>query len=141
MPDFAGFKTSFFDVKAISDRIDPAVKKALSRFGAYVRQRARTSIRTRKAVSPPGSPPSSHVGTLKRLILFGYDPQAKSVVIGPTVGGSASGAPELLEYGGESIRREKTKSRLLHVRPRPFMTPAFEAELPRVAEGLKNLIK
>jgi len=36
-----------------------------------------------KGVPAPGSLPSSHVGTLRRLIFFGYDLSARSVVIGP----------------------------------------------------------
>ena len=100
----------------------------LSRFGAFVRTRAKTSIRKRKGTSPPGSPPHSHVGLLRKFILFAYDPTRKSVVIGPTLIRAESQAPRLLEHGGEAVRRTKTRTRRLRYRPRPFMQPAFAAE-------------
>lgn len=122
----------FLDRAEVAARIDPAVRKALSKFGAYVRQRARTSIRTRKAVAAPGSPPSSHDGTLKRLIFFAFDPATASVAIGPTPAKGGE-APALLEYGGTSGGR--------HYRGNPFMTPAFEAELPRAADEFRDFIQ
>ena len=60
----------------------------------FVRTTAQHSIRKRKSVSRPGQPPSSHVGTLRRLIFFAYEPAKKNVMIGPTPFGDA--APELL---------------------------------------------
>jgi hypothetical protein len=148
--DLARLKKSFFDQKAVKDALDPAVRKALSRFGAFVRTRARSSIRpggksgktkggkakTTKT-SKPGQPPYSHQGDIKR-ILFGYDVAAKSVVIGPVVYGSKSGAPENLEHGGYA--RLKGGRRVL-VKPRPFMQPAFESELAKVGNNFRNLIK
>jgi hypothetical protein len=126
----------FFDRADVAGRLDPAVKKALSRFGAFVRQRARSSLRTRQAVSAPGSPPSSHEGTLKKLLYFAFDPAAESVVVGPARGGKATGAPETLEGGGAVTADGQT----LHYAPRPFMAPAFAAELPKAADGFKDLI-
>jgi hypothetical protein len=76
-------KDWFFDRKAVLDRVDRARVKSLSRFGAFVRTRARSLIRTRKRVSRPGEPPSSHTGVLKRFIYFVYDPVRKTVVVGP----------------------------------------------------------
>lgn len=122
-------KAAFFDRAAVADRVDPAVRKAFSRFGAFVRRRAKSSIRKRKAVSEPGKPPSSHVGTLKKFILFSYDAAAKSVVVGPTLFGPKSGAPEALEHGSAAVRK------------RPYMTPAFAAELPGVAGDFRDLIR
>src|SRR5690606_6172596 len=49
----------FFDRKAVTSRVDKATRKVLSRFGAFVRRTARSSIRKRKKTSQPGSPPSS----------------------------------------------------------------------------------
>ncbi len=126
-------KSQFFDRAAVADKIDPAVKKALSKFGAFVRQRSRTSIRTRKASSPPGSPPSSHTGALKRGILFGYDADKRSVVIGPVLAGRQTGAPETLEEGG-SYKGKRYAAR-------PYMGPAFAAELAKVGNDFRNLIR
>lgn len=117
----------FFTSDKVKDLIDPAVRKALAKFGAFVRQRAKTSIKTRAGTSRPGRPPFSHTGTLKKFIYFSYDPARKSVVIGPTLAGPMSGAPAALEHGGAGVR------------PRPFMGPAFAAEA--AADQFKDLIR
>jgi hypothetical protein len=78
-----GFKITklFFDKKAVRDKVDAGTRRVLSKFGAFVRRTARGSIRKRKKPSPPGQPPSSHVGLLKKFIFFGYEPAKRSVVI------------------------------------------------------------
>ena len=133
MIDFS-IKELFFDRKAVMGAVDKGVRAGLSKFGAFVRQGAKSSIRKRKAVSRPGQPPSGHTGTLKRLIFFGYDSGKKHVVIGPTPFGPGT-APELLEQDhvpGTTMRvRQKDtrgKSVLMTYRARPFMGPAFEKE-------------
>jgi len=108
-------KQMFFRPKAVTDATDGATKKAMSRFGAFVRTGARSSIRKRKKVSAPGKPPSSHTGALKRGIVFGYDRANESVVTGVkplnmVTWAHAPGGrgwspqkgqiPETLEYGG-----------------------------------------
>lgn len=136
-------KQMFFDRAAVTSRVDRTTRRVLSRFGAFVRTGARHSIRKRKTVSEPGSPPSSHVGLLKKLIYFGYDPGRKSVVIGPTpLNRSGGEAPPLLEYGGRA-RRKGRKGKLVAAtyRPRPFMGPAFEREKPKLPEMWANSIK
>jgi hypothetical protein len=127
-------KANFFDRAAVKSAVDRATIRVLSRFGAFVRTRARSSIRKRKAVSQPGQPPSSHIGTLKRFIFFSYESTKRSVVIGPTPIAGGGEAPELLEHGGTSVfvpPRGHRRARA-NYRPRPFMTPAF-------AEVQKNL--
>jgi hypothetical protein len=94
-------KSMFFDRRAVQEACDRGTRQVLSKFGAYVRTSAKSSIRRRKKASEPGHPPSSHTGLLKKFIFFGYDTVAKSVVIGPTLLARRSGeAPEALEYGG-----------------------------------------
>jgi len=132
-------KALFFDSAAVLQKVDAATRKVLSRFGAFVRTTARHSIRKRKGISAPGSPPSSHVGTLKRLIFFGYDLSARSVVIGPAPLGSTVEAPPLLEYGGTASRQDR-KGRRVPARyaARPFMGPAFakeQSKLPAMWES------
>jgi len=126
------FKRSFFDSKRVMSAVDGATRRVLSRFGAFVRRRARSSIRKRKRISRPGEPPSSHVGLLRRGILFGYDTARQSVVIGPMrLNQRSAEAPPLLEYGGQTRRRDRRgRSELLTYRARPYMGPAFEAEKP-----------
>ena len=125
-------KANFFDREAVMKAVDVGRRRVLSRFGAFVRTRAKSSIRKRKAASAPGNPPSSHVGLLKQFIYFAYDPSAKSVVIGPTLINKPTGAPETLEYGGEAVivDRKTGKAHTFTVEARPYMGPAFAAELP-----------
>ncbi|HOF17724.1 MAG TPA: hypothetical protein PK082_02350 [Phycisphaerae bacterium] len=104
-------KRMFFDSAAVVRSVDAATRKVLSKFGAFVRTAARTSIRPRKAPSAPGEPPHSHTGDLRRRILFAYDPASRSVVVGPTLFhhvqlsaflGPGVSVPELLEHGGKA---------------------------------------
>jgi hypothetical protein len=134
---------TFFDATELMKGVDKAEKKALSRAGAFVRKRARGSIRRRKTVSRPGRPPNAHLDDLKR-ILFAYDKSAGSVVIGPMPlnGRDFPKVPTLLEFGGNvrSYIRTKSGRRSKHVRrgrktlryrARPFMGPAMDKELAK----------
>ena len=135
-------KALFFDSVAVLTHVDAATRKVLSKFGAFVRTTARHSIRKRKSVSAPGSPPSSHVGTLKRLIFFGYDLSARSVVIGPAPFRSTVEAPPLLEYGGTASRKDrKGRSVLARYAARPFMGPAFEKEKSKLPAMWANSVR
>lgn len=135
-----GLKSNFFKPELLIAKADRARRKMLSKAGAFVRQRAKTSIRKRKAVSAIGAPPSSHEGSLRKLIFFAYDPNRDSVVIGPALY-RAGEAPKLLEHGGTAVRTRKSgESRTLHYRPRPFMLPALEAEMPKFKELLRGMI-
>ena len=126
-------KSMFFDTAKVKKAVSTGTRKVLSKFGAFVRTAARHSIRKRKAVSEPGQPPSSHVGLLRKLIYFGYDPSRKSVVIGPTPLHGTAEAPPLLEYGGRARRRgRKGHNVMASYRARPFMGPAFEREKPKL---------
>jgi len=136
-------KELFFDRQAVLGRVDAATRKVLSRFGAFVRQAARSSIRTRKRSSEPGQPPSSHTGLLKKFIFFGYEPDRRSVVIGP-VRLSEKGrgeAPSILEYGGTATVEQKGKKQKARIQPRPFMTPAFEKEQPKLPAMWKDSVR
>jgi hypothetical protein len=139
-------KSLFFDRAKVVRATDRASRRVLSRFGAFVRQRAKSSIRSRKGktTSQPGSPPRSHTGLLKRFILFGYDPRKQSVVIGPAPLPSTRGkASELLEYGGTTTLRDQRSGRRRRARyqARPFMGPAFTAEQPKLAPMWRDVIK
>jgi hypothetical protein len=134
-------KSMFFDRPKVQRAIDRGVRKVLSRFGAFVRTTARHSMRKRKAVSQPGSPPSAHVGLLKKLLFFGYDAGRKSVVIGPTPLRGEAEAPPLLEYGGKTRLRRHNKNVVAVYRARPFMGPAFEQEKKKLPALWANSIK
>ena len=135
-------KQFFFDRQAVLGAVDRSTRAVLSKFGAFVRTAAKHSIRKRKAVSQPGSPPSSHVGTLRRLIFFGYDPARKSVVIGPTPFRSEVEAPPLLEYGGTARRKNRKGRNVTAIyKARPFMGPAFEQEKPKLPAMWANSVR
>lgn len=163
---FADVKRSFFDADRVLKSMDRATARSLSRFGAFVRTRARSSIRKRKATSKPGSPPTDRTGPLK-LIYFAYDPGEKAVVVGPVIFPSAKqkmGA-KVLEHGGtvpgngrvifvtrdpgrdetgKFVTRGRKRVKLdgmLKYEPRPFMRPAFEAELPKAAELFRDSLR
>src|SRR5262245_33491251 len=138
-------KSKFIDVNKMVDAADRASISALAKFGAYVRQRAISSIRTRKRVSNPGEPPSSHTGIYKRFIFYFVERTQKNVVIGPIkLGGRAGTAPKALEHGGETAiarRHGDKRSAKVNVAARPHMQPAFDTEIKKAAELLKNAVK
>jgi len=57
-------KGMFFDRKAVTSAVDRTERRVLSRFGAFVRRGAKSSIRKRKRAAEAGMPPSSHTGLL-----------------------------------------------------------------------------
>lgn len=152
-------KRSFFDRPAVVKALDKAERRGHLRLGAFVRTRARSSLRKRKKPSQPGSPPSMHVGHIRKFLYFVYDPATKSVVVGPALLGAQSGTtvPEVHEHGGELDQKEYQLSggrwvrykpggdkvratRLVDAKypPRPYMKPALDAELPKAPEHFKN---
>lgn len=134
------YRAAFFDAAAVLRQIGKFERKALSKFGAFVRTRARSSVRKRKAISRPGSPPSSHEGSYKRLIFFAFDAQSRSVVIGP-VQFKRGEVPRLLEHGGTVVRTGSDgKSRRLVYRPRPHIAPAGRAEQKNFPQLLRSII-
>lgn len=144
-------KSNFFDRQKVMDRTSKAERKVLSKAGAFVRQRAKTSIRYRERPSSPGSPPSVHrsvgrvhkksgkvvnkkqlVSPLREFMFFSYDRSSRTVVIGPALlNGTAAGKGlKALEYGGPAvILGFGGKKRVVAIRARPFMRPAMQAEL------------
>jgi len=129
----------FFDSATIKNEVDTQTRKVLSKFGAFVRQTSRRSIRRGKGSSKPGKPPFSHTGLLKQFIYFGFDPHRAGVVIGPVVVSGKSGkALQALESGG-MVRLPDGRD--VEIKPRPFMGPAFEKELPQMASLWRDAIR
>jgi phage gpG-like protein len=137
MVAYAKMKSMFFDRKAVMSAVDTTTRKVLSKFGAFVRTTARHSIKKRKSAAPAGSPPSSHTGLLKKFIFFGYDKDAKSVVIGPAKLNTGTEAPHTLEYSGVT----KVKGRKAHIKARPYMHPAFESEKDKLPAMWRDSIR
>jgi hypothetical protein len=145
-------KGRFLDPTKVLDKAERAELSALAKFGAYCRRRMKSMIRRRKRSADPGSPPSSHLGWLRDFIFFFVDRKKKDVVIGPILLNSVSSesdrAPELLEKGGDAVRRRynaKRKTygsfRRLHYRGNAFAKPAFDAERPNAPELLRGQVK
>lgn len=152
-------RDAFFDQSAVEDKTDKAERRVLTRMGAFVRRRMKSSIRKRKRAAAPGSPPSSHIGTLKNLIYFVYDPTRKSTVVGPVIFHAAKGRwrplsgtrPGVLEFGGveQAVAGRRgdlnfgaeQKVRTARFEPRPFARPALEAEQPKFAAMFRNSVR
>lgn len=149
---FKEAKGGFFNRKAVLDAVGRAEAAVLSKAGAFVRTRAKSSLRYRKAPSAPGQPPSAHrtmsrtktnrktgvtkvqgVSPLREFLFFAYDRTTRSVVVGPVrLGGKLGNAPAALEKGGDSVvRLGPGKTRSVGIAARPFMAPAMEAEAPK----------
>jgi len=135
-------KGRFFDRPRVLRAVGRGERRALSRFGAFVRRRDQTSQRRRRAVSRPGEPPSAHVGLVREQTYFAYDPAARSVVIGPALLRRADGRTlRLLEHGGETTIIYRGRRVRAVYRPRPHTGPAFATELSRAAPCFRDTVK
>ncbi|MCL2348594.1 MAG: hypothetical protein FWC50_10095 [Planctomycetaceae bacterium] len=132
-------KKFFFDRKKIKRKVDVRTRKVLSQFGSYVRRSARQSIRPSNRTSPPGHPPFSHSGKLRKNIFFMFDPKRRSVVIGPVIyPGKTGRALPALEYGGKT---DMPDGDVVRIEARPFMGPAFQANIALVPSLWAGAIK
>ena len=142
-----GFKlkamqSRFFDSAPVRTAAGRAKRKVLSRFGAFVRRTAKSSIRKRKKVSSPGKPPTSRTGFLKKFIFFGYVPASDSVVVGPIKLNSKAGEiPRTLELGGKTTVVTRRKKKTVKIAARPYMTPAMDKELPKLPDMWRDSIR
>lgn len=137
-------KDLFFDRGTVKRAVDKAKRAVLAKAAAFIRTTARHSIRTRKGSAPPGQPPHSHKGTLRRLIFFGYDRSSDSMVVGP-VGFRRSTAPNVLEFGGKATLVRRRRGKLVRERAaydsRPFMGPALQKERPKLPSRWANSLR
>ena len=104
----------------------------LGRAGAYVRKTAVNSVRKSKRASAAGTPPNTRRGLLKRAVLFGVEPDAGRVVVGPArslIGISMTAH----EFGGRYRGREYPR--------RPLMWPALEHAAPRLPKLWEDSLK
>lgn len=130
-------KSNFFDRKKVIDAVDAGKRQALSKAGAFVRQRAKSITGRRSSKSAKnGEAPKRHAGQLHDLIYFAYDDVHASTDVGPTPFGDGD-APNLLEFSGTATRRRYQKrtnrrtgkSFTAHYRGNPFMAPSLQAEI------------
>jgi len=135
----------FFDSPIVMSAMDRATRQALGKIGAFVRRRARTSIRKGKKVSRPGQPPNSHAGDIRRLLFFAMGPDMDEVVIGP-LRFKKGEAPNLLEFGGATVRTrihtsgKRGVKKVVVYRKHPFMGPAMEKEVPSMADKWRGSV-
>jgi len=146
-------KEGFFDRKAVADRIGTEKTKVLSKMGAFVQRRAKSSIKkapkasAKKSYVPQaGKPPRSRNGLLKDFILFSYDKSTDSVVVGAALLGGfrqSTPGPAALEKGGnvEFFASKGRKAKRVTFRKFPFMVPALEAERPKFPELWSGAIR
>ncbi len=118
-------KRLFFDRPAVTRAVDRAARKALTHAGGKVRLIAQRSMRyvtqpkkqgKKRKVSAPGQPPRAvrpHPW-LRKHLYFAWDPQRKSVVVGPAVFGRRTGTPRRLERGGR-VRIKNARRRLRRI--------------------------
>lgn len=109
--------------------VEKAVEKAAFRnFGhaaASISKDVKSTLEKAAGPSAPGTPPHTHKGAfLRRAVRFAADKEG--AVIGPqeSIVGQAGAAHE---FGGEFRGADYPE--------RPFMQPALERALPRLAEG------
>jgi hypothetical protein len=137
-------KKLFFDAPAVLKALDAGERKSLSKIGAFLRTRERSSMKVRKNASVPSKPPSAHNRKLKDLIFFSYDFATKSVVIGPTPF-RAGTAPRVLEEGGIAVIKKRGTERVIRrvIRPRPYAGPALAAEIQAgtIPQALKDSVR
>lgn len=159
-------KAGFFDRAKVMNALSKAERKVFSKAGAYVRQRAKSSLRYRRRPSAAGTPPSVHrsfmrkrtnkrtgatisrpASPLKELIYFSWDHFTRTTVIGPIVFNSKTGlsGPRVLrtlEYGGPStVVRHRGRTVRVTIKARPFMRPALAAELPNIPRLWRDALK
>lgn len=128
-----GFGAKVIDeTKAVAKAAKEATFRNLGHAAASLRKIAVASILTRKdrrKASPPGLPPHTRRGQLRRAIR--YDVADDVAVIGPmaSVAGTAGAAHEFGGlYKGDDFDR------------RPFMGPALDASLDRFAKGWEGSV-
>ncbi len=164
----------FFDRAEVMRRVDQARVRVLSRQGAFIRTRARRRIlRPRKGVARPDQAPSTHTdsGASLRTILFFYDKQSQSVVVGPVRlnrvrrSGGRLTIPQLHEFGGAvpitevRYRRRgqwyqtnrfhrpgkalQQRKRVAIYPARPFMSKALDQEIAAgtIATSWRNAVR
>lgn len=129
-------KRSQFDSRPVRKAGDKSLVSFFKRFGAFIRQTARQSLKKSKKPAPPGKPPHSHIGLLKRLLYFWVDTRKPYLIAGPAkINGAVSpNIPEALEKGGRTkVVGRKTKgsrpaTRVVKIPAHPFMGPAVAKE-------------
>lgn len=125
----------------------PAAQKKISELTPKERERwlmmqaifKRKGLNPRKVRRPlrhskPGEPPRTIRGDIKKFLFFAFDAASKTVLVGPALLNSPTGAPHTLEYGGTAQIGDRT----ITIKPRPYMAPAVATALPKLHQLWKD---
>jgi hypothetical protein len=163
-------KGQFFDREAVIKSAGKGLVRWANKSGGLVRKIARQSMRRRQKSSPAGTPPSAHVGLIRDRLFYVWEPQRKTIVVGPALLNRPDrDALQVLEHGGDAMRKffvenvesaKRTKSgqvrtknetrirfsrkapaRRVHYDGNPFMGPALDKALPALTPALKDSIR
>lgn len=92
----------------VERRARKASFRSLGHAAGYLRKVAANSIRRRKRPSPPGRPPHTPTGKMKRLFRYSVDRTWQTAIIGPIPGVPSAGTIwNLHEHGGVARKRFK----------------------------------
>lgn len=163
-------KRNFFDRGLVVRAVDAATRAELATFGSLVMQRIRWMFKSRKSSAAAGQPPTAWQDELRKLTVFAFDTQNKSLVVGPTLLNGRQPyhipVPQLLNEGGTVVRKRRAFVRVrgnkylgwrakeskteklveipagpITIKPHPFTEPALKKLLPRLPEQYRNAIK
>lgn len=138
----AKVKKQFFSTKKVINFLDRKTLSVLGKFGGLVRKTAQRSMRSRKKSqkSGQGLPPFAHGRKLLRKLLFySLDTTTQTVLVGPLLLNSTKsiGVPKLMEVGGTVADIVNGKSVTKDYKGNPFMIPAFQMHIGKVAAMYK----
>ena len=136
-------KELFFDTELVKRSVSKTVLQKLNHIGGLIRKTARNSIRPRRSASKPGDPPNSHTGLLKDKLLYSFDKEAESVVVGPVLLNRGTDAPHTLEFGGYTQIGSAWSlfKKRVFIKPRPYMAPALEKNRETIAKIWSDSIR
>lgn len=141
MDGLVKIKRQFFRKDTVGRYLKRKTFKVLNMFGGNVRKTAQRSMRSKKGIAPKGQPPYAHEKKLLRKLLFySLDKNSESVVVGPLKLQKTSklGVPKLLEEGGKIAAQENGRTVVKSYDAHPYMIPAFNLFVPKVAGWYKN---
>lgn len=147
MADLAKF-VGGLDVQKIAKRMDDKERKCLFGSAAYARKVMKSRIRKRKRAGEVGGYPSSHEGTLKKLIRFDVNLKTGEAAVGPTLfkspdwlSSTAKTIPELLADGGTVtvLAGDPPKQIRRVYEPRPFPQLTLGEASERLAHNMEQI--
>ena len=139
------FRSEFRETARVLATFTAQARRAIYAQARYIQKSARNSMKSGTPSKPsrPGSPPHAVTGLLKRFLFFSWDSSSQSMVIGPAGFKKDTGAPRILEEGGDTTAHVfygskaggyKFKEKRIHVAPRPYMAPAFKTSQTKLPE-------